>query len=162
MTRVYVSVGSNIEREANIRAGVAALAGRYGGLALSSVYQSRAVGFAGEDFYNLVLGFDTDEDVHAVAAFLREVEERYGRIRGAQRFSPRTLDLDLLLYGDRVLDEDGLQLPRDEITRHAHVLLPLCELAPELRHPLTGQSYAALWQSFEHADQHLWPIPFEW
>lgn len=162
MAQVFVSVGSNIEPAANIRRGVAALAERYGRLLLSSVYQSRAVGFAGEDFYNLALGFATDEDVRRVAGFLREVEERYGRIRGAQRYSSRTLDLDLLLYDDLVLDDEGLALPREEITRHAHVLLPLAEIAPDLTHPLTGERYAALWQAFEREDQCLWPIPFEW
>ncbi|MDP1708533.1 MAG: 2-amino-4-hydroxy-6-hydroxymethyldihydropteridine diphosphokinase [Gammaproteobacteria bacterium] len=160
MTRVYVSMGSNIERERNTRAGLAALREHYGPLTVSSVYDSKAVGFAGDDFYNLVVGFDTAEDVHAVAHTLERIEHEHGRARGAARFNSRTLDLDLLLYGDLVLHEPGLKLPRPEILRYAFVLWPLAEIAGQWRHPQDGQTYQELWQRFDKGQQKLVRVDF--
>jgi 2-amino-4-hydroxy-6-hydroxymethyldihydropteridine diphosphokinase len=161
MARVYVSIGSNIGREQNIRAGVADLKTRFGPLLLSSVYESEAVGFAGDSFYNLVAGFDTALTPLQVAAELRAIEERHGRMRDGPRFSSRTLDIDLLLYDDLVLHEGKLQIPRDEITKNAFVLWPLAEIAPQLEHPQLGVSYGALWESFDRQSQPLWPVAFK-
>jgi 2-amino-4-hydroxy-6-hydroxymethyldihydropteridine diphosphokinase len=160
MARVYVSIGSNIGREQNIRSGVAELRAGFGELILSSVYESEAVGFAGDSFYNLVAGFDTALAPQQVAEQLRAIEERHGRVRNGPRFSSRTLDIDLLLYDDLVLHEGKLDIPRDEITRNAFVLWPLAEIAPQLKHPELGTSYAVLWESFDKASQPLWPVPF--
>jgi len=77
------------------------------------------------------------------------MEERHGRSRTSQKFSSRTLDVDLILYGDTVLDEPNLRLPRDEITRYAFVLEPLAEIAPDLRHPVIGATYRELWADFK-------------
>ena len=162
MPRVFLSLGSNIEREHNIRSAVRALRRRFGDLQLSRVYESEAVGFDGDAFYNLVAAFDTEEDVHAVNRALAEIEDSHGRDRSGPRFSSRTLDIDLLLYGDRTLDEQGLRLPRGEITRNAFDLQPLAELAPDLRHPLEGRSYAELWADFDQASQRLWPVDFDY
>src|SRR3569832_726787 len=98
MARVYVSVGSNIDREYYIRAGLAALREHYGKLQCSLIYESMAVGFDGDDFFNLVVGYDTVQPVHEVAATLRATEQQQTHNRRAPRFSARTLDLDLLLY----------------------------------------------------------------
>ena len=158
MTRVYVGIGSNIEREHNVRSGLAALREHYGELTASAIYESKAYGFAGANFYNLVVGFDTDADVHAVSRTLQDIEDRHGRVRSGPRYSSRTLDLDLLLYGDLVLNEPGLKLPRPEILKRAFVLLPLAEIAGQLRHPLNGRTYVELWQAFEKSNQQLWPV----
>lgn len=160
MARIYVSLGSNVEPRVNIRRAVTELRAHYGELQLSRVYESEAVGFDGENFLNLVAGFDTDEDVHAVVAVLRDVEARCGRERNGARFAPRSMDLDLLLYDQQVLQENGLTLPRGEITEHAFVLRPLAELAPELVHPVTGVRFAELWRGFDRPGQSLWPIDF--
>ncbi len=161
MTRVYVSIGSNIERERHIRAGVRALREHYGELLLSPVYESAAVGFEGDNFYNLVAAFDTLEPVEAVDAFLRRVEDANQRDRRGPRFGPRTLDIDLLLYGELVRQQGRPRLPRPEITENAFVLKPLADLAGQLRDPLSGRSYGQLWREFARPEQRLWPVAFE-
>jgi 2-amino-4-hydroxy-6-hydroxymethyldihydropteridine diphosphokinase len=158
---IYISLGSNIDREANTRAGVRALKKHYGELELSSVYESEAVGFEGDAFYNMVIACETDEDVHEVIRQLRAIEDANGRDREGPKFSSRTLDLDLLLYDDLVLDVNGLRLPRDEILHNAFVLWPLAEIAPALIHPIVRRSYNDLWTSFDRAGANLHPIEFE-
>src|SRR3569832_2822155 len=135
---------------------------RYGPLQCSRIYESKAVGFDGDDFYNLVVGFDTEQPVRDVAAALREIEQQNARSRRAPRFSARTLDLDLLLYDDLVADAQGLQLPRAEIMRYAFVLGPLAEIAGERRHPQNGRRYAELWADFaDKAAQPMWPVTLD-
>ena len=162
MPKVFVGIGSNIDREASVRAGVADLRQKYGALRLSSVYESEAVGFEGDAFYNLVAAFDTSDSVDQVSASLSEIEEAHGRVRGSERFSSRTLDLDLLLYGDLVASGEGFHVPRDEIPRYAFVLWPLSELEPMMRHPQTGETFSAMWEDFDKRNQTLLPIPFKW
>jgi 2-amino-4-hydroxy-6-hydroxymethyldihydropteridine diphosphokinase len=161
MAKVYVSIGSNIERDANIRGGVSDLQRYFGELELSRVYESESVGFDGDNFFNLVAAFDTDEDVLTVAKILHDIENDHGRTREGPRFSSRTLDIDMLLYDDAVLQEGKLELPRDEITKNAFVLWPLAEIAPELKHPVLQKSYAELWEAFDKNKQPLWPVEFE-
>jgi len=162
MARIYISIGSNIEAERHLRLAIAELRKHYGELQLSSVYESEAVGFDGDNFLNMVVGLDTDEEVHSVVQTLRQIEDRHGRIRSGPRFSARTLDLDLLLYDDLVVKEDALDLPRGEITQNAFVLWPLAEIAPEIMHPVEQQPMAALWQDFNKESQKLWPITIDW
>ena len=162
MIDVYVSIGSNVDREANVRSAVAALRTEFGRLVVSTVYATRAIGFAGEDFYNLVVGFRTNQPVRSVLERLRGIEAERGRKRGDSRIGPRTLDIDLLLYGDMVLSDDMLRVPREEITRYAFVLGPLAEIAGEVRHPETGERISDLWSRFDADDQFLTPVPFVW
>ncbi len=161
MAWVYISLGSNIDRDVLTRAGVASLREHYGELVLSSVYESEAVGFVGEDFYNMVIGLQTDEDVLTVADRLHQIEDAHGRDRSGPRFSSRTLDLDLLLYDDLILKQGKLEIPRDEILERAFVLWPLAEIAPELKHPVEQKSYAELWQAFDQSKEKLRPIAFD-
>jgi len=160
LSRVYISLGSNIDREALTRAGVDSLRQHYGDLQLSAVYESESVGFKGENFYNMVIALQTDEDVITVAETLHQIEDHHGRDRSGPRFSSRTLDLDLLLYDDLVFEQGKLQIPRDEILQHAFVLWPLAEIAPELRHPVDNKTYAELWQAFDKSKEKLQPIQF--
>ncbi len=160
MARVYVSVGSNIDPAENIRSAMALFKRCYPRFELSCVYESEAVGFEGDNFYNFVIGFDTDHGVDRVARLLRDIEDRHARDRSGPRFSARTIDLDLLLYDDLVAPE--MNIPRDEITKNAFVLRPLAELAPTTRHPVSQQCFAALWQAFDRTRQGLWRIDFDW
>ena len=161
MPRVYVSIGSNIDREHNVRGAVRELAARYGTLALSPVYESRAVGFTGGNFYNLVAGFDTGEPVESVKETLDRIESQFGRTREENRFGARTLDLDLLLYGDTVRHDDRVDLPHPDIRRYAFVLRPLADIAPDGRHPETGLVYVKMWEQFDKNKQELTAVDFE-
>jgi 2-amino-4-hydroxy-6-hydroxymethyldihydropteridine diphosphokinase len=147
--RGYISIGSNIDKEQHIPASLLALEQCFGLLTLSSIYESEAVGFSGDVFHNLVVGFNSELDVKAVAKQLRQIELDNGRTRDSQKFSARTLDLDLLLYGDLIISDGRLQIPRDEIEKYAFVLEPLAEIAPTFTHPVSGISYGELWQQFD-------------
>ncbi|MGZ5007510.1 MAG: 2-amino-4-hydroxy-6-hydroxymethyldihydropteridine diphosphokinase [Methylobacter sp.] len=149
MTRGYISIGSNIDKDKHILASLLALEQAFGKLTVSSIYESEPVGFTGDTFYNLVVEFDSDQDVKEVAKQLRQIELDNGRTRDSQKFSARTLDLDLILYGDLVINDGRLRIPRDEIEHYAFVLEPLAEIAPDLKHPVSHQSYAELWDKFD-------------
>jgi 2-amino-4-hydroxy-6-hydroxymethyldihydropteridine diphosphokinase len=153
MTRVWISIGSNIDRERHVPSALDDLRARFGDLAVSPVYDAQPVGFASDPFYNLVVGIDTDVPPAALHAAMREIEDAHGRRRGAGGLSPRTLDLDVLTYGDRVTEAGGKHLPRDEIARYAFVLAPLADVAPDERHPELGQTYSALWAAYRGADR---------
>jgi 2-amino-4-hydroxy-6-hydroxymethyldihydropteridine diphosphokinase len=152
MARVYVGMGSNIDPEAHVRQGLQILREVFGEIVVSPVYESAAVGFVGDRFYNLVVGFDTRLDPRALEQQLHEIEYRCGRQRGTPRFSSRALDLDLLLYDDLVVDEEDVKIPRGDILEYAFVLRPLADIAGELEHPVAGQRIAELWQDFGNKD----------
>lgn len=149
MPRVYVSIGSNVDREANIRSAVAALRRCFEHVVLSAVFETDPVGFEGENFFNLVAGFDTEMGVEDVAAALADIEQQHARRRDGPRFGPRSLDLDLLLYNDVVMNAGRVRLPREDITKYAFVLGPLAEIAGAERHPVSGRTYDELWAAFE-------------
>ncbi|MHB8535178.1 MAG: 2-amino-4-hydroxy-6-hydroxymethyldihydropteridine diphosphokinase [Sulfuricaulis sp.] len=157
---MYVSIGSNIDRERHIRGALRALADLYRPLTLSPVYESRAVGFAGENFYNLVAGFDTGDSIDDVKEALMRIESRFGRTRQENRFSARTLDLDLLLHGDTVRHDAQVKLPHPDIQRYAFVLRPLADIAPGLRHPETGLTHDEMWQQFNNPEQEVQRVEF--
>ncbi len=143
---VYISIGSNVDPKYNIRTAISAMREAFGDLRLSPVYQSAAVGFDGDDFLNLVAGFDTEKTVEQVFDEAREIENNQGRDRTQPRYSARSIDLDILLYDSEVIDLPGLSIPRHEILQSAHVLKPLQDLIPHTRHPVMGESYADLWR----------------
>ena len=152
MGRAYLSLGSNIDAERNLRSAFAALRERFGELAASVVYRFPAVGFDGPDFLNAAAAIDSDLDPFALNDWLHALEDAHGRDRSGPRFGDRPLDIDIVFYDDLVLDGPGhLELPRDEL-RHAFVLRPLAEIAPEFVDPRSGRTLAALWaQSPERA-----------
>lgn len=151
--RAYVSVGSNIEPVRHLRLALDEMRQRFGPLLTSGVYRNRAEGFQGEDFLNMVAGFDTTVEPEVVIEELERIHRLAGRVRSAQRFASRTLDLDLILYGDRI--DAGLRLPRSDVTRYGFVLGPLAEIAPRLRHPVSGETIGELWARFDQAAHPL-------
>jgi 2-amino-4-hydroxy-6-hydroxymethyldihydropteridine diphosphokinase len=158
VTQVFLGLGSNLDREKNIRACLLALTDIFGGLTLSSIYESESVGFKGSNFYNLVVSLEADVTIAELSETLKKIEDENGRVRTGPKYSPRTLDIDILTYGDFVGVEAGVELPRAEITENAFVLLPLSELAPYELHPCLKKSYAELWASYDQNAQVLWKI----
>ncbi|RYV01066.1 2-amino-4-hydroxy-6-hydroxymethyldihydropteridine diphosphokinase [Shewanella sp. OPT22] len=161
MAKIYISVGSNIEPESNIRQGVQQLQALFEELEISSIYLSEAIGFDGGDFYNFVIGAETSASIADVSLALREVEIANGRLPNAVKFSSRTLDLDLLLYDD-VICQEPVRLPRSEIAFNAFVLWPLAEIAPDVIHPELNESMLSLWNKYDKSAQVLRPITFNW
>ena len=145
MARVAVSIGSNLERERNVKDALTALGKTFGKLSRSPVYESAAYGFNGPPFYNLVVVFETSLDVRGVREKIQAIENQQGREMGENRSGSRSLDLDLLLYDDAVFHDQGLEVPRREIFEHAYVLKPLADLLPATPHPVTGESFADIW-----------------
>jgi 2-amino-4-hydroxy-6-hydroxymethyldihydropteridine diphosphokinase len=155
---VYVAAGSNVAPERNLAQAVAAIAREFPGAVFSAWYRNRALGFAGEDFINLVAGFDTPLPVGAVLAKLHAIETACGRPRGAPRWAPRSMDLDVLLYGGLVCDEPGLKLPRPDLLKRAYMLGPLAQLAPQVVHPTAQLTIGELWRRFDQSAHPLLPV----
>ncbi len=155
MAKVYLGLGSNIDPEKNLRLGIGELGARFGMLELSNVYRSAAVGFDGDDFLNLVAGLESDASPLQLHAMLTEIHSLAGRTLGKSRYSPRTLDIDLLLYDDLVLDEPPIRIPRSDILKYSFVLGPLAEIAPQLRHPETGKLIAEHWAEYDKESHPL-------
>jgi 2-amino-4-hydroxy-6-hydroxymethyldihydropteridine diphosphokinase len=162
MTVSYLSLGSNIDRHKYIMAALDALTEMFGDLIISSVYESKSVGFNGSNFFNLVVGIKTDLTIGVLSEALKRVEDNNGRLRSGPKFSPRTLDIDILTYGNFVGVNSGVELPRAEIIKNAFVLFPLAEIAPNESHPHLSKTYAELWEVYDKKSQALWAIDFEW
>ena len=162
MTVLALSIGSNTDAETNIRAALDALGLEFGNIRISTTYESQAVGFEGDNFLNLVVLVDTDRDLADVAAFLKRLEDKLGRNRQQAKFSSRTRDNDILLYGDASGMCCGIELPRPEVSENAYVLQPLAELLPDALHPATGLTYSQLWRDYDKTKQQLWAIEVDW
>lgn len=161
MTRVYIGIGSNVERESHLGAALDRLAAAFGEIVASPVYESEAIGFAGAPFLNLVVCIDTELSVGDLLALLRGIERDNGHCGGTPKFSDRSLDLDLLTYGAACGLVDGVTLPRADIVEYAYVLWPLVDIAGDALHPALGCTYRELKQAFS-APQKLWLVPFNW
>lgn len=158
---IYISVGSNVDKEKHTKAGLQGMYQAFGKLTLSSVFESESVGFEGDNFYNLVIKANTTLSIEEVCSVLKQIEQDNKRQRGEQKFAPRTLDLDLLLYGQLVTTQP-ITLPRPEVLYNAFVLKPMAEIAADVIHPVVQESYANLWQEYDKSQQKLWAIKFNW
>ena len=161
MTILALSLGSNIQAANNIREAVTALRQHFGTVSCSSVYESEAVGFAGDNFFNLVVIIETTKTLAEIILTIKNLEDRQGRVRTDPKFSARTLDIDILIFGNAQGQVAGIELPRAEITENAYVLCPLAELAESAVDPDSGKTYGELWQTYQQ-EQKLWRIYFYW
>ena len=148
MVKVFLSIGSNIDAPLHIRSITQQLSDRFFDVQSSRIYQSASQGFVADDFFNLVVSFSTDQSLAQLKKYLRQQEYAHGRPIEAKKCQSRTLDIDILLYGDTVGCIDGIELPRNDILQSAYVLRPLSELVGDALHPVLGVSYAHLWQDF--------------
>lgn len=159
LTPVVLGLGSNIEREAHLQAGLDALAAMLSDMRCSPVFESQAVGIKSGPFFNLVVAGYSELPLGELDRRLKFIEADNGRYVPERRGLP--LDIDVLLYGDLLGNFDGLILPRAEILKNAFVLWPLSLLLPERLHPGEQRSFAELWQGAQ-IEQQLWPVAFQW
>lgn len=162
MHTVALSIGSNITPEPHLREALDVLQARYGYLRTSSVFESESVGFNGANFLNMVALIETEEALPELAQFLKNYEDEHGRQRARPKFSGRTVDIDILTFGQVCGISEGIQLPRAEIVDNAYVLWPLSQVCFDETHQVTGQTYGALWASYDKKLQKLWSIDFKW
>ena len=162
MTTGFISIGSNIDRDIHIPSSLKSLREFFGPIVVSSLYETEAVGFVGDKFHNLVVKFDSELSAKEVAKLLRQIELEHGRSRESPKFSARTLDLDLILFGDQIISDGRLRIPRDEIERYAFVLEPLAEIAANGVHPISGRCYGELWSNFDKSGLQQQKITPTW
>lgn len=159
MTPILLSLGSNVTPELHLRAGLKALRDAFGELQCSPVFEAEPVGFKGTNFLNMAVKAWTDWPLEEVLAWIKALEFAHGRPLNAKKYAPRTLDIDLLTFGDLVCTQPVV-LPRPDICKLAFVLWPLAELVPQETLPGSPLSYATLWEGFDK-NQPLWQVPFE-
>ena len=146
----YLSLGSNDNPKHNLSAAIDALKAQFGDVALSPIYRTPAIGFEGPDFLNAAALIKTDWDVLKLDNWLHQLEDRHDRKRDVPRFSSRTLDIDIIYFDDLILSGPGnLCIPRPEL-KHAFVLKPLVDIAPDFLDPVSGKTLAQYWA--EHPD----------
>ena len=149
MATVFLGLGSNVSPGKNLKRAISELQKRYGRLEVSAVYRSAAIGFEGDEFWNLVVSLESDDLPLAICDEFEVIHNIVGRERGSDKWESRTLDIDLLLYNDSIIEERPVRVPRDDILQYSFVLRPLAELAPDLVHPVTGKTMLEHWQEFD-------------
>ena len=151
--RVLLSLGSNIEPECHLRAALAELRATFGEMTVSPAYRTPAVGFDGAVFLNNAVAIRTGMPLAALEDWLHALEDRHGRRRDGPRLADRTLDVDVVFYGDQVLrDGARVRIPRPEL-KHAFVLKPMADIAAGFVDPLSGRTLGELWRAHpQHGD----------
>ncbi|MDG2107660.1 MAG: 2-amino-4-hydroxy-6-hydroxymethyldihydropteridine diphosphokinase [Woeseiaceae bacterium] len=162
MAGIYLSLGSNDSPDVNLAIAIRELEARYGELKRSAVYQGAAVGFDGADFLNLVVSLQSNQTPLDICHEIELIHNVAGRVREDNKWGSRSLDIDLLLYDDLVRDERPVRVPRDDILRYSFVLRPIAELAPNLVHPVTGNTVLEHWLNFDDKNQPLERVNVNW
>lgn len=162
-TTAYLCLGSNIEPETNIRFAVRRLRQDFGKIKTSNLYLSKAIGFDGDDFLNLVVSVKTDLSLDALLDYTDKLEQAAGRVRVRRgRFDSRTLDVDVVMFGDLLGNHLGREWPSEDLSESAHVLLPMSEIAGDKKHPALGIRFNQLWREFDLGDQRLKRVEQSW
>jgi 2-amino-4-hydroxy-6-hydroxymethyldihydropteridine diphosphokinase len=167
MNCAFISLGSNIDSEYNMREAVRRLSLRCRLLAVSPVYETAPVGKTDQpNFLNAAALVETSLAAPELKTqVLQAIEHELGRVRTADKNAPRTIDLDISLFNDEILDIGPRHIPDPDILKFAHVAVPLADLAPELRHPETGQALGQIARNLpakglaHRADIVPWPSP---
>jgi 2-amino-4-hydroxy-6-hydroxymethyldihydropteridine diphosphokinase len=154
MANIYLGLGSNELPKKNLAIALKQLEIRFGYLSKSTVYRGAAVGFDGDDFLNLVVAIQSDKSPIEICQEIECIHNLIGRIRDNCKWGPRPIDIDLLLYDDLIIDERPVRVPREDILKYSFVLRPIAEIAPNLIHPLTGNTLLEHWVSFDQK-KHL-------
>jgi 2-amino-4-hydroxy-6-hydroxymethyldihydropteridine diphosphokinase len=146
MPIAYLSLGSNLDKEHNLPAAVRLLAAHGRVLAVSAVYETAPVGNPGDpSFFNAAVALETTmHPAELKKQVLAGIEQQLGRQRSADPNAPRTIDIDISLYDDAILDLGKRHIPDPEIVRYPHIAVPLADLAPGYRHPETGDTLAQI------------------
>lgn len=158
--QVALSLGSNIRRYHHINAGIKALKKAFGQVICSPVYESEAVGFQGDAFLNLIALIESNLSLSQIISILKRIEDDNGRDRSGPKFSARTLDIDVVTYGDHSGEIEGIELPRPELFKNAFVLKPMADLLPKEQVPGRPFSYLDLWVEQGDKTQKLEKIAF--
>lgn len=145
MITAYIGIGSNIDRRKHIQAAIEELRDLGQDVRISTIFECEAVGFESHAFYNLVVEMKTELSLTEFSRQLRDIELKWGRAADAGKFEPRTVDLDIILFGDQVSSAKP-ELPRSDIFKYAFVLQPLMELCPQLVVPQDGRTIEQIWQ----------------
>jgi 2-amino-4-hydroxy-6-hydroxymethyldihydropteridine diphosphokinase len=153
--RVFIALGSNIDPAARLQQAARALKEIFPDVRFSRCYRNPAFGFDGPDFINGVAGFSTALPISSVLRVTRDIESRCGREPEAPKWAPRAMDLDLLLYGERIGSGPGYTLPRPDLLKRVYMLGPMAQLAPQLRYPPSGPTIGELWAQFPQAQHPL-------
>jgi 2-amino-4-hydroxy-6-hydroxymethyldihydropteridine diphosphokinase len=157
----FVSGGSNLDAERSLLLAARELKRSFPGARFSRAYRNVAVGFEGPEFLNFVAELPVQGDANALKAELERIESLCGRPRNAPKWAPRSMDLDILLFGEEVIDAPGLVVPRPQLLQWAFMLGPLAELAPRARHPVAARSIGELWNAFDQAAHALRPASLD-
>lgn len=151
MNTVYIGVGSNIEREKHARAAWQELTLLGEALQASPIYECAVVGFDSHAFFNFVIRLNTSMTLEELASQLRQIELRWGREENAAKYQDRTLDLDIVLFGECISSQKP-ELPRSDIFKYPFVIQPLYDLQPDLVIPGDGRTVEEIWQTARDLD----------
>lgn len=157
MITTYIGVGSNVDRHKHIQAAIEELSTIGSGLRLSTIYECESVGFEGNAFFNLVVELKTALSLPEFARQLREIELKWGRSEDAKKYQPRTVDLDIILFGEHV-SQHSPEIPRSDIYKYGFVIEPLNELCAELIIPMDGRTVRQVWQESSYKEV-MTPVP---
>ena len=159
---VLITLGSNIDRQRNLPRAIVALSRRpaLDVVAVSRIYEFQPVGGSGEQepFYNAAALLETDLDPIELRRTLREMEVQLGRVRTADKYASRPIDLDIAMIGERILDVDGHHLPEPEIVLYPHLALPLADIAPDWVHPEQQRTLGQIAENLDHSPKEIYPV----